>query len=1424
MKMRAWRMQGGRRGTVILLVIASLTLLAIIGTAYIVSSRMQKGEVRDTTDAYNLKLAQDAELRWIQQLIVESTLRRTDGQLLVQGVPPWRPKPPGGATPYCTQGSTVVTGRDGNIYYCLQNNDSGFQAGRIGSPRPGVYVPPFGGEGYWWSLSWTPGVTYALNDMVIGSDGLPYKCKTLNISDMFTNITPPLELTNWAFISGNNTAMTMTETRSFDYPELGDYQGSARHNVRVPDQSWLTADYPWWNSSTTYSLGNMVLYQGYAYICVSGVSSATPPPADVLPTPGAHWSLLPYNPATLLSPARASDFPAWNVATPYVAGNAVAYQGMVFSCITGNAGQAPSGGAAWRAVSSLRFDPSTGVNDLLLPPTGPEVGAIAPVANSATPVEADSYFNLLPFSSASGARYRVAMRVVDTCGRLNLNTGQVWDTGIGGNPTADGPGEYLTSPLLGSPTPGGQWLFANGIGGPYQGTGGDNLLQVQSNTSGRGGTLGYTSFLDWQNRVLGYEQAGLNKAWGSTGNSGANWFDPTDELELRTYGYLGGVFKGVPYTPRAGMSSILGATLAAGTMSAPGSRRFYTTYSFDRNLGMPMGQDVSAASNVLFGLVPWNFDTSNPQGLPGSYKCIPVKSPGGINLGAASGDSLGLAIKRAALAANLANLMYSSGYTTDESLSFAVNFLGQGSERSSTTFLGPSGLSISDNGVTATPKLYKALAPAIQPIVALGLQPMGAVPVTVPVTRRYFSYAAQPFLNELAEYVAMPVAAGSPPTLKDLAVELLNPYGGNTSVDMSYWRLMIRVNGVTYEWVHDIGLTVYTAATPPPGANTSGKMKGGTWCVINHATPTVLPLSLSSSPANTVTYPLPLPPAAVTNLIVADAGAPSGYSIAAHTIMLERPYSTTQIPAPGVVPTTWYVVDYIDVPAKPYVLPMFPTVPVPQQDVIYSKQRGNIGAVAPNVGLKPSTGWMFECDSPAYTSGATPPAPPTASPVPPSLGADNPFNGSALQPGVILPDRFATNPAPTDDFQIVRNPQTVGVTVTGGNVGDLADIMRITIMDGGVGPAVGDPAGGDAGNWVTIPDQLASTSQASPTVYPQVSPSWLGQNIQSGKLAGLSSAFPAEARFRFEYVIDPRVRMFFRNLAQVDRASDGTDQIGTGTADLLDENRIAGRVNLNTASLQVLSTLPAFINYVTPTLPASWTIKWQQAVDVIAYRDRLGPTTFTVMAGGTPTPVTSNDFSSTYDFPGRGIKSLPELLVPMAISDGTLLYNKAAHTMTAASGKTLTDVGGTYSTWAKLYGCCTVRSDTFMAYGYIEAVQINRQYLNSALPHNNGSDWYGKVTDDRNTTSTTIPNIRLAKRRFVALLDRSWSNMPRAPMYSASGVYGYGSFASSAGGDVYMCIDPAVASTKTALTDTTKWSYMGRFTLPKILGVRELPQ
>ncbi len=136
---------------------------------------------------------------------------------------------------------------------------------------------------------------------------------------------------------------------------------------------------------------------------------------------------------------------------------------------------------------------------------------------------------------------------------------------------------------------------------------------------------------------------------------------------------------------------------------------------------------------------------------------------------------------------------------------------------------------------------------------------------------------------------------------------------------------------------------------------------------------------------------------------------------------------------------------------------------------------------------------------------------------------------------------------------------------------------------------------------------------------------------------------------------------------------------------------------------------------------------------------------------------------------------------------------------------------------------CTTRSDTFAVYGYMEALKAN-----SGVANNNTTDWYtGTYSDDPN--NTTAQFIRVAKRRFLAILDRSWCNVPRTGTYAAGN-----NSASDSSGNVYLWTGTSGASTTAppgtnwvqvgVIPPTAPSGTVGTYRLPKIVAIRDLPQ
>lgn len=100
-----------------------------------------------------------------------------------------------------------------------------------------------------------------------------------------------------------------------------------------------------------------------------------------------------------------------------------------------------------------------------------------------------------------------------------------------------------------------------------------------------------------------------------------------------------------------------------------------------------------------------------------------------------------------------------------------------------------------------------------------------------------------------------------------------------------------------------------------------------------------------------------------------------------------------------------------------------------------------------------------------------------------------------------------------------------------------------------------------------------------------------------------------------------------------------------------------------------------------------------------------------------------------------------------------------AEVLNIVGSTTATDLKTRDQDWSAMLNLCTVRSDTFVVYGFMEAVRANPAYTS----FDNASHWYGAVTDDPHDPNlATIPLLRIAQRRWVAIIDRSFSNYDRS--------------------------------------------------------------
>ena len=203
----------------------------------------------------------------------------------------------------------------------------------------------------------------------------------------------------------------------------------------------------------------------------------------------------------------------------------------------------------------------------------------------------------------------------------------------------------------------------------------------------------------------------------------------------------------------------------------------------------------------------------------------------------------------------------------------------------------------------------------------------------------------------------------------------------------------------------------------------------------------------------------------------------------------------------------------------------------------------------------------------------------------------------------------------------------------------------------------------------------------------------------SGRSVGAGHAFDANCDLRAVTLLDC--------LATIDRFSDFSINIGNNNPDIT-KLRIPGKINVNTASGDVLRAIPNMTD--------------QMVADVLCYRSggaNAAGYHGTVPSAGLVAYLTALA-SATPPYVPHGFHSLAELLVPLGTGATNPVINPQNPTVATSRDKA----------WASVYNLCTVSSDTFVVYGYLEAVQQN-----PAFPgFNNAAHWYSTgaalVSDD----------------------------------------------------------------------------------------------
>jgi hypothetical protein len=791
-------------------------------------------------------------------------------------------------------------------------------------------------------------------------------------------------------------------------------------------------------------------------------------------------------------------------------------------------------------------------------------------------------------------------------------------------------------------------------------------------------------------------------------------FDFSDELELRSYGNMGTNFVARPAmnTPAAQIwPNNLGNVVAAtGAITGNPRREKYTTYSYasDRR---PFADPVNTYTlTPALVTIPASLGTAAPNWPP-----YPARVSVNQDVSAYTGMTAAAQSDYLAMAAtNIASSMEQVGYSHQEACAFAANYLtyrwnswvATGNDGTSDIYSLPGGPSFVDDagiclraGPTATPTIANYT---------------GAKDLKAERTKKiYLGFAAQPFINEVAASIdTEPSGAGFKADVIDFAVELYNPFA--FALDLTDYQVYITVTGGTA-----VALPLAAGSIPAHGyfvlSSANGRLDAKAAAATGpktHATTATL------DGATMDTFKLG------GQVILMRKYTPrlGGSDYAA---IDQFNYTKTTDPAntPG---TTAEIDDYF----------------------IERINNTNADYFMPSV-----------CDQT-----------PTAIPVAAKDGAGGTMTLGDINlpatPGPSLPlyERTANSVAS------VQTPLLLF------NIGDFNHIMRVC-------------------NEVEIG---ASGSLALPTTVPAILPSVTpptDRGVISGQLFAAiafpvtqvqNSQCPQDAGIHFDFrtpgwaynssgwifnlatglTVDPyvapatppggmkdgdyRAMGLLDYITLTDRVSDYTIDLGDNQAPNLrgiSKLRIPGRINVNTASPEVLSSIPYLSG------------KPQVVGAIIAYRLRIDGSTL-------PAPYTvAIDFSDhllpTSKYPGYGIHSLGELEIPLS-ADAT------------SSGAALLDTRD--AAWASIYNLCTVHSDTFAVYGYIEAVRQHPRYASATgmAAFDNAKDWYNNKPYS-NTATLAAPNsitddpndplpatlLRLSRRRFVAIIDSSSSNFVR---------------------------------------------------------------
>ncbi len=456
-------------------------------------------------------------------------------------------------------------------------------------------------------------------------------------------------------------------------------------------------------------------------------------------------------------------------------------------------------------LSPFLYDPATGLNDIGMsyqltggtPVTTPGTQGTVYVPNASVVFPAwsnsvwptfsrygidDSCWNLLPYSSPNGTRYRFAVRIMDTNSMLNLNVGQA--TGAAYNP-------------------GGQYFNGYGLGYAYDTSTSPAYCTVNNNTSGtsdminvlqvgiaRHGTLAnYTMPSVWQ-------QALWTRDVGGTDSAAISLFGASSELALRAFqgsipatGMASGAAEPF-YDCRPGL--VLPTTFGFDANANLGQpwKMFFTSYSKDRPLRTepdttsPFGLTSSATFSV--NGVNWQEWPASPGKI---FINAPADAPALVAGSATNSNPVGADVAGgvALTAAQIAQAMVESGFVASQGQALAANYM--------TYRMGVA------NGGASGPSFIDASGPCIRGANGT-INNFNIGTFAAPTNEMIAGVAAQPFIVQAAVYVTPSKTAVN---YQNYAVVLYNPFGAPLA--LTNWLLEL-YNGSTYSATTLLNVTI----------------------------------------------------------------------------------------------------------------------------------------------------------------------------------------------------------------------------------------------------------------------------------------------------------------------------------------------------------------------------------------------------------------------------------------------------------------------------------------------------------------------------------------------------------------------------------------------------------------------------------------